>query len=345
MKSISDFRLWISDWQRRRRIAPWVGVLSLTLATCGVPPAAEAQQPGKVHRMGMLTSFTPRSAPWHQGFEQRLRELGYVEGQNLATEFRTAEGRHDRLPALAAELVRLKMDLLICAGQEAVVRACRHATGTIPIVAPAFEYDPVALGYVASLGRPGGNITGISAFSPELTAKRLQLLKEAVPRVTRVAMLWQKLAAPQIRPAEEAARSLGVRLQALEVQEPPFDYESLFKAAVRGRAEALWIIPSPMFFPDRKRIADLALKNRFPTMFSRLQYVEAGGLTAYDFNLDAAYRQLATYVDKILKGAKPADLPVEQPTRFELVINMKTAKALGLTFPQSILIRADNLIQ
>ncbi len=325
------------------RRAKFVGIA--VLGILWAPPAAGPQQPAKVHRIGMLTSFTPRSAPWHQGFEQRLRELGYVEGQNLAIEFRTAEGRDDRLPALAGNLVRLKVDLLLCSGQEAVLRAARHATSTLPIVAAAFEYDPVALGYVASLARPGGNITGISGFSPEWTAKRLQLLKEAVPQVTRVAVLWQKLAAPQIKPAEEAARSLGVCLEALEVREPPFDYERLFKAAVRGRAEALWIIPSPMFFPDRKRIADLALKNRLPTMFSRRQYVEVGGLMAYEHDIDAGWRQLAIYVDKIFKGAKPADLPVEQPTRIVLIINLKTAKALGLTLPQSILIRADQVIQ
>ncbi len=330
---------------RRGRLHLARVALSLALSTVLPPIAANAQQPGRVVRIGILNQFSPRSAPWYQAFERRLRELGYVEGRNLAIEFTTAPGQADRLPDLAAELVSLKVDLILTAGPEAGLRAASQATSTIPIVMIAIEYDPVALGFVAGLARPGGNITGLSLFSRELTAKRLELLKQAVPKLTRVAVLWHTLAADQFRATEDAARSLDVQLQSVELQGPPFDFERAFSAAVRGRAGAILVLGSPRFFPERARIAEMALKHHLPTSFQRPQYAEAGGLMAYAVDFNDMYRRAAEYADKILKGAKPADLPVEQPTRFELVINLKTAKALGLTMPQSILIRADHVVQ
>ncbi len=307
------------------------------------PLAAEAQQ-AKVHRIGQLSTGNPRSTAIFQAFEQRLRELGYVEGQNLVIEFRDAEGRIDRLHSLAAELVRLNVDVLVVATDPAT-HAAKEASAKIPIVMVGVNYDPVALGYIAGLARPGANVTGLFFLHRELTAKRIGLFKEMLPMVSRVAILSDPIAAEQLREVEAANRSMGLKLQALELRDLPYDFESAFRVAKRSRAEALLALESPSIFRARTQIVQLALKNRLPSSFAFREYVEAGGLMSYGTNFNEMWRLAAVYVDKILKGAKPADLPVEQPTKFELVINLKTAKALGLTIPQSLLLRADEVIQ
>ncbi len=320
--------------------------VALALGMLAALPAAGAQQPKKVPRIGVLWPYSPTVAsPLAQAFRQGLRGLGYVEGQNIALEERWAEEKYDRLPSLAAELVRLNVDIIVAATTTAI-QAAQHATRTIPIVM-TITNDPVDSGFVASLARPGGNITGLSLLSPELSGKRLELLKEATPKVSRVAVLWNSSNPSHpllLRETEAAARALRVQLQPLEVRGPT-EVDSAFSTMTRDRAGALIVLPDAIFRNQQRRIADLAAKSRLPAMYWTRELVDAGGLMAYGANIPDLFRRAATYVDKILKGTKPADLPVEQPTRFELVINMKTAKALGLTFPQTILIRADHLIQ
>jgi putative ABC transport system substrate-binding protein len=315
------------------------------------PLAVDAQQPSRVARMGYLGSGAPE---WPQtqavlaAFRQGLRERGYVEGQNIVIEYRFAEGKLDRLPDLAAELARLKPDLIF-AGATPAALALQQATTTIPIVAPSMA-DPVADGLVASLARPGGNITGNTFLGPELVSKRLGLLKEALPGVSRVAALWQPGAYAErtmrdmLQRTTAAARTLGVQLQLVEVRGVD-DFDRGFSTMAKGRPDALIEVPSLMFWLERKRIVDLAAKHRLPTIYDTREYVDVGGLISYGANVRELTRQGASQVDKILKGAKPADLPVEQPTKFELVINLKTAKALGLTIPPSVLARADEVIQ
>jgi len=311
-----------------------------------VPLAAEAQQAGKVARIGVLAQGSSTDAP-HSGeaFRQGLHDLGYVEGQNIVLEYRWAEGRAERLPDLAVELVNLKVDVIVAGGTPAPL-AAKHATRTIPIVMGGAG-DPVGTGLVASLARPGGNVTGLSTLTPELGRKRLQLLKEVVPGVSRVAVLWNA-ANPYtlllVRETEAAARTLGVQVQSLAVRGPD-DFENALPAAIRGRAGALIVVDDPLTYLYRMRIVDFAARNRLPAMYGFREFAEAGGLMAFGANLADLYRRAATYVDKILKGAKPADLPVEQPTKFELIINMKTAKALGLTIPPSLLLRADQVVE
>jgi len=307
------------------------------------PLAVEGQPAGKVPRIGFL-HIAPRSAPFGQALERKLRELGYVEGQNVAIEFRTSEERVDKLPDLAAELVGLKVDVIVTATEPAA-RAAKGATSTIPIVMVGINYDPIALGYVASLARPGGNVTGVFFRHIELTAKRLELFKEMLPTVRRVAVFSDPLTVDQLRAVEAANTRMHVRLQPLELRNSPYDFGNAFGVAMRSRAEALFVLESSPIFRERMQIAQLALKNRLPTSFAFREYVEAGGLMAYGASFVDMARLAAVYVDKILKGAKPVDLPVEQPTKFELVINLKTAKALGLTIPPSLLGRADELIQ
>ena len=308
---------------------------------------AEAQQPKKVHRIGYLhaaSASDPRVQHQREAFQKGLRELGYIEGQNIVVEYRWTEGKPDRLFDLAAELVRLKMSVIVAAGGAPVVRAVQRATTTIPIVMTAIP-DPVADGFVANLARPGGNITGTTAITPELSGKRLELLKEAFPRISRIAVLWESgVESGQFKATEVASRLLGLQLQALEVRSPN-DFDSAFAAAQKARAGALIVLGSATLFAERTYLAVLAAKSRLPAMYVHRGFVDSGGLMSYGPNFTDLFRRTATYVDKILKGTKPADLPVEQPTRFELVINLKTAKALGLTIPQSILIRADQIIQ
>jgi putative ABC transport system substrate-binding protein len=281
---------------------------------------------------------------WLEAFRQGLRELGYVEGQNIAIESRWTEGKDDRLPALAADLVRSKVDIIV-AETGAATRAAQQATRTIPIVMSLVN-DPVGSGLVGSLARPGGNVTGLTIMSPDLVGKRLELLKEVVPKVSRVALLRHPdnpASAAQLREAEAAAQALGVRLQTLEARSPQ-EIDGAFAAMTRERAGALLVIPDTLFWSQRRQIVDLAVKRRLPSIRIGEAYAEAGGLMSYGPSYRDLERRAATYVDKILKGANPADLPVAQPTKFELVINLKTAKAIGLTIPQPLLQRADQII-
>jgi putative ABC transport system substrate-binding protein len=306
-----------------------------------VPRAAKAQPAGKMWRIGVLgAGVNPRSASFYVAFEQRLRELGYVEGQNITIDFRRSSAGQD-MSEVAADLVERNLDVLVVSGPEAPLKAVSRATKKIPIVVVALNYDPVALGYVASLAKPGGNITGLFSRTPELTAKQLELLREALPRATTIAVLWEANAADEVRVAEVAASSLGVKLQKVEVR-PPYDLETAFARAKRGGSAGILIVGSPIFFREQARIAALALKYGLPSMGT----INYSGLTiAYGSSLSDTFRRAAEYVDKILKGAKPGDLPVEQPTKFELVVNLKVAKALGLTIPHSFLLRADEVIQ
>jgi putative ABC transport system substrate-binding protein len=320
------------------------GVIILALSLLCAPRTVAAQQPGHVARVGILVAA--QRGTGLRALEQRLRELGYVEGQNLRLEFRTAEGHLERFPALVADLVRLPVDVLVTFGPEATLRAAKDATSTLPTVMIAVDYDPMALGYIAGLPRPGGNITGVFFQQLELTSKRLELLKEALPQLRRVAVLWDGPSADQWRAAANAARELGVQVQSLEMHLPSdSDFTGAVRAAVQGRAEALLVLMSPILYGQRDRIAAVAAQYRLPTMFGVREFVEAGGLMAYGASLFDMGRRAADYVDKILKGAKPAQLPVEQPTKFELVLNLKTAQALGITMPPSLLILADEVIK
>jgi putative ABC transport system substrate-binding protein len=312
------------------------------------PLAARAQQQtGKVPRIGSLGLTSPSDRPpLLDAFRQGLRELGWVEGQNIVIDYRFAEGRLDRLPDLAAELVRLKVDVIVSLGTQGVT-AARNATDTIPIVMIAVR-DPVAIGLIASLARPGGNVTGVSGYAGlEIVAKQLELLKETVPKNSLVAILsnptnaYHQLA---IQELNVAARSLGVQLQLLEARDPN-EFDGAFAAMAKERAGALLVLADIILNNSQTRLADLAAKNRLPAIYGVRESVEAGGLMSYGASFLDLHRRAATYVDKILKGAKPADLPVEQPTRFELVINLKTAKALGLDVPPTLLAHADEVIE
>jgi putative tryptophan/tyrosine transport system substrate-binding protein len=305
------------------------------------PLAVQAQQSGKVARIGRLEQS---SSGRDEAFRQGLRELGYVEGQNIVIEYRYAEGRAERLPDLAAELVAREVDIIVAGGTPPPL-AAKHATSTIPIVM-ASAGDPVRTGLVASLARPGGNVTGLSTFTPELAAKRLQLLKEVVPKVPRVAILWNAanpFTLANMRETEAAARTLRVQAQSLEVRGPD-DFDNALPAAISGQAGALIVVDDPLTCSQQKRIADFAARNRLPAIYGFKECAGAGGLMSFGASLSDLYRCAAIFVDKILKGAKPGDLPVEQPSKFELVINLKTAKALGLTIPPSLLLRADQVI-
>jgi len=312
------------------------------------PVAAEAQQAAKIPRIGFLAGSLAANPHLPEAFRHGLRDLGYVEGRNVVIEYRDTEGKFERLPALAAELVALKVDVIVAVVTLEAL-AAKQATRTLPIVVAAAA-DAVGSGLVTSLARPGGNVTGLSILAPELVGKRLEHLKQAVPGVSRVAVLWhpgalgERTEKDMLKGAEVAARALGVRLQVVEARGPE-DFDRAFSDMTRARAGALTVSPSPMFGSERRRLVALAAKNRLPAVYTLREYVDAGGLMAYGANGADLFRRAATYVDKILKGAKPADLPVEQPTKFELVINLKTAKALGLTIPQSILVRADEIIQ
>jgi putative ABC transport system substrate-binding protein len=311
------------------------------------PLAAEAQQAGRVYRIGLLDFSAPDPArqAWWTAFRQHMRELGYVEGQNVSFEPRWGRGDDDRLPKLAAELVGLKVDLIVTGGQSAAI-AAKRATSTIPIVMGSGS-DPVAVGLVASLRQPGGNVTGMTSINSELAAKRLDLLRNVAPRASRIAILWDERdtgSRLNVDETEAAAKTAGLTIQRVAVGSAA-GLEATFATVVRGRAGALIIVSTARLFSYRKRIADLAVKHRLPTVVGLREYVEAGSLASYGTDYPELFRRAAVYVDKILKGAKPGDLPIEQPTKFELVINLKTAKALGLTIPPSLLGRADEVIQ
>jgi len=306
----------------------------------------EAQQPTKVPRIGYLDATSPAAASARVGvFRQALRELGYVEGKNIVVEYRWAEGKIERVPNLAAELVHLKVNVIVTGGPQST-RAAKNATLTIPIVM-AQDPDPIGNGFVASLARPGGNITGLSILAPELSGKQLELLKEIVPNLSRVALLHQSTepgTSQILRETERAAKALGIHLQYLDLRRPT-DIETAFRNASKGHSDAVLVLFSSFLFPRRTQVVDLAVKRRMPTIFGRPEYVEDGGLMSYGMSFTDLYRRGATYVDKILKGAKPADLPVEQPTKFEFVINLKAAKQIGLTIPPTVLARADKVIK
>jgi putative tryptophan/tyrosine transport system substrate-binding protein len=308
---------------------------------------AEAQQATKVPRIGYLAGVSPSvNSARIEAFRRGLRDLGYVEGKNIVIEWRSWEGKEERLPALAAELVRLKVEVIVAVGSSDI-RSAKEATAAIPIVM-IVGGDPVGSGFVASLARPGGNITGLASLSPELSGKRLELLKEIVPNLSRVAVLGtstQPDNAQMSREVELAARALGVKLQYLDVLSHK-DVETAFRAAGKGRSDAvLFQVPGPFASSQRPQIAELAVKSRLPVIYDRAEYVEAGGLMSYGVSFTDLDRRAATYVDKILKGAKPADLPVEQPTKFDFIINLKAAKQIGLTIPPNMLARADKVIR
>jgi len=322
-------------------------LVAVTLPAVAV--IAEAQQPKKVPRIGYLSPLEPASESTRsEGIQLALRELGYTEGQNIATEYRYAEGKLDRLPELAAELVRLKVDIIVAAGTDRVVRAAKNATKTIPIVMSGAGIDPVEGGLVESLARPGGNVTGFSNLRGELAGKRLELLKEAVTKVTRVAVLYDPANPPSVLEVKEvlpvSARALGLTIQPWEVRAAD-GFEKVFAALNKERPDGLYVPGGPLMYANQKRTIGFALKSRLPSAYNRREDVEAGGLMFYGADFADSYRRVATYVDKILKGAKPADLPVEQPTKFELVINLKTAKQIGLTIPPEVLARADKVIK
>jgi ABC-type uncharacterized transport system substrate-binding protein len=326
-----------------------VGVLSIlfVVVLLAVAVIAEAQQIGKVPRIGYLSPTSPSVSPTRiEAFRHGLRELGYVEGKNIVIDYRYAEGKFDRLPALAAELVRLKVDLIVTTGPT-VTRAAKEATTTVPIVM-ATDTDPVGNGFVASLARPGGNITGLSALAPELSGKQLELLKEIVPRLSRVAVFGTSTNpgnAQMLREVKRASATFGVKLQYLEVRDPK-DIRTAFRAASNERAEALLsLIAGLVAAGHRTEIIELAVKSRLPAIYQSRRYVEDGGLMSYGVNTADLDRRAATYVDKILKGRTPADLPVEQPTKFEFIINLKAAKQIGLTIPPNVLARADKVIR
>ena len=311
-----------------------------------VPFAAEAQQAGKVPRVGFLTTFASSDIPlWREGFRQGLRDLGYREGQNIIIEYRYADGRPDRLPALASELVGLKMDVIAVETTPATL-ALKQATGTIPIVMTIVS-DPTKSGLVASLARPEGNVTGMSLQLPDLSAKRLQLIREIIPTLARVGVLWNStspITSAQFGATEAAAQSLGIQLEKLAV-EGSDDFNKAFQTATRVRTGAVLLLDDFLLSRHISQLATLALKNRLPAMTGISGFAEAGGLATYGPNFPAISRRAAIYVDRLLKGSKPGDLPIEQPTSFELVVNLKTAKALGLTIPQPVLLRADRVIQ
>ncbi|MBI4489227.1 MAG: ABC transporter substrate-binding protein [Deltaproteobacteria bacterium] len=316
------------------------------LLTTALLPAGliEAQQTKKVPRIGLLNPSSSTVASTRvDSFRQGLRELGYIEGKNVFIEARYAEAKQDRLPNLATELVQLKVDVIVTATTPGVL-AAKKATSTIPIVFAGVG-DPVRAGVISSLARPSGNITGLSILSPELEGKRLELLKEMFPKTTRVAYLWNPGApGAGLTGMQAAAPALGLQLQSMEVRSPN-DFDSAFEAVLKKRAEAITAAAHPIIDIHRKRIVDFAAKNRLPAIYTGSEYVDAGGLMFYGVSFPDLYRRAATYVDKILKGAKPADLPVEQPTKFELIINLKTAKQIGLTIPPNVLARANKVIK
>jgi putative tryptophan/tyrosine transport system substrate-binding protein len=326
-------------------------IMSLTVAgwLLALGLSAEAQQPKRVPRIGYLSSSDPATESTRaEAIRLALGKLGYIAGQNIAIEYRYAEGKRDRGPELASELVRLKVDIIVVAGGGPVIRAAKNATKTIPIVMGSLGLDPVEAGLVESLARPGGNVTGITTLGRELGGKRLELLKEAVPKIARVAVLYDA-ASPGIVPDVKevlpvAARALGLSIQPWEIRNVD-DFDRVFAALNKQRPDGLSVAGGRLMSDHQKRIVGFALKNRLPSTYPYIEAVDAGGLMYYGAHLADIYRRIATYVDRILKGAKPADLPVEQPKKFELMINLKTAKQIGLTIPPNVLVRADRVIK
>jgi putative ABC transport system substrate-binding protein len=326
------------QWKRREFIKLVGG------AAAGWPLAARAQQP--ILRVGTVSVLISRSAPglWLQ-IEKGLRELGYVDGQNLAIEFINMEGHNESYPEAMRELVRRKVDIIIAYGPEAALTAAMFAAGTLPIVMIAIDYDPLALGYVASLARPTGNVTGLFLQQTEQSAKRVQLIKQALPQLQAATVLWDRFSADQWHAIRNAGETLGLRFAGVELRDQPYNYEEAMPQASPDHRDALIVTASPIFFPDRQRIAETALRHRIPSMYALREWVDAGGLVSFGVSFAAIGRRAAYYVDRIARGAKPVDLPIEQPTKFELVINLKTAKALGLNLSDNFLTLADEIIE
>jgi len=342
----------LSDNQKSAIQNPkWLGlsVIAFVLVVTGV--VAQAQQPKKVSRIGYLSAFEPTTESTRsEAIRLALRELGYIEGQNIAIEYRYAEGKSDRYPELAAELVHLKVDIIVVAGADGLIRVVKNTTKTIPIVMTGGGSDPVEAGLVESLARPGGNVTGLTTLNSELGGKRLELLKEAVPKLARVAVLYNPASSPgTTREVKEvlpvAARALRLTIQPWEVRAAE-NFDEVFAAISKWRPDGLYVgSRNPLMAANEKRIVGFALKSRLPSAYDRREAVDAGGLMSYGADLGDRYRRVAIYIDKILKGAKPAELPVEQPKKFELAINLKTAKQIGVTIPPNVLARADKVIK
>jgi putative ABC transport system substrate-binding protein len=329
---------------RNSQSAILIGALLLALSF-----SVEAQQPKKAHRVGYLSSGNPTSeSPRSEAIRLALREFGYIEGQNIAIEFRYGHGNLDRAAERVSELARLNIDIIVIAGGEAWIRAAQNATRTIPIVMTGTGSDPVEEGLVKSLARPGGNVTGITNITKELGGKRLELLKETIPKLAHVAVLYNPAAPGSVREVKEdlpvAARTLGLTVRSWEIR-PPDGFEQVFAALNKQRPDGLYVTSGPQMGANRKRFADFAVKSRLPSTNPNREFVDAGGLMYYGADLADSYRRVAYYVDKILKGANPAELPVEQPTNFELALNLKTAKQIGLTIPPQVLARADKVIK
>ena len=323
---------------RRNFLMAVGGVLAL-------PRFALAQQAGRTYRVGWLSASATRTETYNVAFVERLRELGFVEGRNLVIEFRSAEGRIDRLRELAADLARGNFDVLLAFGSESNLAALEQASRDMPIVMIAADYDPVATGHIASLARPGGRITGVSPLQSELPAKRLELLKELLPKAKRIAVLADSATAGQLEITQATAKRLGVALKVHEFTRVPYDYEGAFAEFVQAKAGAVLALASGLFVPARRLIPELALKHRLPSMFNNYLWAEAGGLLTYGVSFPDLWRRAADKVALVLQGAKPGDLPVEQPSTVELVVNLKTAKVLGITIPQSIRVRTDRVIE
>jgi putative ABC transport system substrate-binding protein len=326
-----------------------LGIVAIIVAFAMCAAVVEGQQPKKIYRIGYLSQFEPaRESSRAEEIRLALRELGYIEGENIAFEYRYAKEKADRLPELAAQLVRLKVDIIVAAGADTLVRAAKNATKTIPIVMSGQGIDPVEAGLIESLARPGGNVTGLTNLTGELGGKRLELLKEAVPKLARVAALYNPAALGSLHQLREdlpvAARALGLTIQLWEVRDAD-GFERAFAELSKARPHGLYVLGGTLMRSNEKQIVGFALKSRLPSIYFTREFVDAGGLMSYGAERADSFRRVATYVDKILKGAKPGDLPVERPTTFELVINLKTAKQIGLTIPQKVLARADKVIQ
>jgi putative ABC transport system substrate-binding protein len=307
------------------------------------PLAAKAQQPAKTFRIG-ITTIQPRTAPIYAVFDQRLRELGYIEGQNLIVDFLNPEDQTGGIAGAIKELVRRKVDVIV-APYESALKSALETTDSVPIVMIAIDYDPLAMGYIKSLSRPGGNVTGLSLQQIELAKKRLQILTDALPSVQTASMFWDSFSEDQWNATNSSAGAFGLQLAGVELREQPYNYESALTRAPPDHRGALIVPVSPAFYRDRQRLADFALRHKIPSMFGLREWVEAGGLLSYGVSFPAVFRRVAEYVDRIAKGAKTAELPVEQPTKFELVVNLKTARAIGLPVPETFIARADEVIE
>ena len=326
---------------RRRELLGLIGAMAALR-----PGGGTAQSAKRVPSIGMVSAVNPRSsAPNWGALEQRLIELGYRDGETVSIHFLELHGDLGRYPAAMAELVRRNVDVIMASGQEAALKAATEATRAVPIVFIAIDYDPLARGYISTLARPGGNATGMFLRQPELGAKRVELLKQALPSLTRAILLWDSISADQVAPVVDAAASLNVAVEPVELSRQPYDYEAALRDAKTASSEALLVMASPFFFRDRNLLGELALKRRLPSTAPFREFAEAGGLMSYGASFPGMFRRAAEYVDRILRGTPPADLPVEQPTRFELVVNLKTAIALGLMIPPTLLARADEVIE